>query len=565
VRRPSWAVDRLVIVAGLGACAAAFGLVVVPLFKLGQIMLEDGGSAIGRVVRAPGFGTATWHTMLLACVVPLFAVPLGAAMALFLRRGDVPYRGLLRLMVLLPLVVPQFVLGYSWTQAYGRAGFTDSLLGFRWTWLNGPVGIVAVLVVDAAPLCYLLTTVGLATRAQPELERAAHMSGASGRTALRTVTLPLLRPVLAAEVVLTFVATMESFAVPQVLGAPSGFATLTTRIYADLSLGSDPDSFLDAVTLALGLVVVAAVVLLPADLALGPKLRAVRTAQTAGAVLAAKRRWRTAAPALAVVAYTIFAVGLPTVALLAAAVTRAIGVRPTPSNWTLANFRTALDSPTIEAIWNSVLLAALAALALTAFGVLIAALERRRAGRVLGTLAILTFAIPGSALAVGLLVAYGRFFGASLGLILVAYLAKFWALAHRTLSGAVDRLPHAEWQAARTSGARPLVAVVTVWLPSLAPALLGAWVLVFLSALHEVTMSSLLYSFGNETLAVAVLNRQELGDVGATAALSVVLTALIVVAAVPAWAALRLMSRQRPTRSAQRVGFVPEMAVAGEH
>ena len=534
--------DRLVVVAG---AAAAGGLVVVPLIKLGQIMFEDGGSPIARVLRAPGLGTAALHTVLLACVVPLVAVPLGSAMALFLRRSEVPGRRLLRILVVLPLIVPQFVLGYSWTRAYGRAGFTDSLIGLRWSGLTGPVGIAAVLVVDAAPLCYLLTTVGLATRAQPELERAARMSGAGGWTTLRTVTLPLLRPVLAAEVVLTFVATMESFAAPQVLGAPSGFSTLTTRIYSDLSLASDPDSFLDAVTLSIGLVVLAAVVLLPADLILGPRLRATRTGQPAGAAPATGSSWRGVAPALCILGYTVLCVGLPTLALVAAAFTRSIGLPPTPSNWTFDNFRAALSGPTLNAVWNSVQLAAVAGFALTAFGALVAALEWRRAGRALGTLAILTFAIPGSALAVGLLIAYGRWFGGSLALILLAYLAKFWALAHRTLSGAVDRLPPAEWQAARTSGARPAVAVGTIWLPSLAPALLGAWVLVFLSALHEVTMSSLLYSFGNQTLAVVVLNRQELGEIGATAALSLSLTALLLIVALPGWLALRLMASRR--------------------
>jgi iron(III) transport system permease protein len=134
------------------------------------------------------------------------------------------------------------------------------------------------------------------------------------------------------------------------------------------------------------------------------------------------------------------------------------------------------------------------------------------------------------------------------------------------VSGAVDRLPHAEWQAARASGARPPVAAVTVWLPSLAPALLGAWALVFLSALHEVTMSSLLYSFGNQTLAVAVLNQQELGDVGATAALSVVLTALIVVAAVPVWLLLRWAARRRAGAVVDGIAVPgPGMAVAGAH
>ncbi len=150
----------------------------IPLIKLVQVALTDGGASVSRVLRSPGLAAAAVHTLVLACVVPLLAVPIGAGLALFLRRSDVPLRGLLRVLVVLPLIIPQFVLGYSWTQAYGRAGFTDTLLGLRWTQLNGPVGIVVVLVVDAAPLCYLLTAAGLATRARPDLEWAARTSGA---------------------------------------------------------------------------------------------------------------------------------------------------------------------------------------------------------------------------------------------------------------------------------------------------------------------------------------------------------------------------------------------------
>ena len=113
-----------------------------------------------------------------------------------------------------------------------------------------------------------------------------------------------------------------------------------------------------------------------------------------------------------------------------------------------------------------------------------------------------------------------------------------WALAHRPVSGALDRFPQAEWQSARTSGATPLVAARTIWLPAMAPALIGAWLLTFVTALHEVTMSSLLYSTRSQTLAVVVLNSQELGDIGQTAALSVLLTALLLAPLVPAWALL---------------------------
>jgi iron(III) transport system permease protein len=150
----------------------------------------------------------------------------------------------------------------------------------------------------------------------------------------------------------------------------------------------------------------------------------------------------------------------------------------------------------------------------------------------LGTAVTLTFAVAGSALAVAVLLAYGRFLRDTLAIILVAYLAKFWALGHRPLAGAVDRLPDDLVRAGRASGARRFDVLRTIVAPLLRPALAGGWLLVFLFAVHELTISSLLYGPGDETLAVVILNRQEIGDVAVTSALSVLLTALIAVAAV---------------------------------
>jgi iron(III) transport system permease protein len=69
--------------------------------------------------------------------------------------------------------------------------------------------------------------------------------------------------------------------------------------------------------------------------------------------------------------------------------------------------------------------------------------------------------------------------------------------------------------------------------------MITAWALCFLTALHEVTMSSLLYGPGSETLAVVVLNSADLGRVGVTAALSVLVTAVVVLPAIALWAITR--------------------------
>ena len=291
-------------------------LVVVPILRLAQTAVAEGAGSVGRIVTAAGMAEAVLNTIVLAAAVTLLAVPLGVLTALALRRADLPARAFWRLAVLLPVLVPQFVLGYSWRQAYGRSGFTDAVLGVQWPGVVGPVGVVVVLVVNAVPLTYLLVAVGLSARAEPDLERAARASGARALTALRTVTLPLLRPSIAAASVLVFVLTLESFAVPQVLGAPAGFTTVTTRIYANLARGADPFSFVEAITLALLLVLLAALVVAPTDALLGPRLRAERVAGSGGQAATPVRRSGSRWAAAGLGCYLVFAVGLPLLALV---------------------------------------------------------------------------------------------------------------------------------------------------------------------------------------------------------------------------------------------------------
>jgi iron(III) transport system permease protein len=518
--------------------ALVAGLVVYPLLRLAQVLWEEtGGEPLGALT-SDGLAGAARNTVLLAAAVTLAAVPIGVAMALALRRPDLPVRGFWRLAVLAPVVVPDFVLGYSWTQAYARAGFTDSTLGLSWPGLLGPWGVWAVLVVNAAPLVYLVVAVGLAVRAEPDGERAARISGARPLAVLRTITLPLLRPAVAAAAVLVFVLTLGTFAIPQVLGAPAGFSTVTTRIYADLSIGGDPSSFLEAVTLALLLVLVTAVCVAPSDALLGPRLRAARPADTQAATASPGRPAVRRAQAAVLAGYLFVTTALPLAALGLASVTRALGVPPTPANWSLDHFRQVLTVRTLEALGRSVVLAVAAASLLVVLGALVAVAERRRSGRATATLITFTLVLPGSTLAVALLIAYGRWLSGTLALILLAYLAKLWAFAHRPIAGALDRLPPDELRAARASGAGVLTAVRTVALRPLAPALLGAWLVCFLTALHEVTMSSLLYGPGSETLAVIVLNSQELGRIGPTAALSVLLSLVVAVPALLLWTAV---------------------------
>ncbi|MBA3278607.1 MAG: iron ABC transporter permease [Geodermatophilaceae bacterium] len=539
---------------------AAVSVVLTPLLVMARTVWIEGGADVADILTARGLSSAVKNTFLLAVAVTVLAVPLGTALALALRRPNLPGRAVWRVVILLPVLVPDFVLGYSWLRAYGRAGFTDDLLGVHWPGVQTPVGVTVVVVVNAVPLVYLITAVGLAARSEPAMERAARVSGGTALSVLRTITLPLLGPATATAAVLVFVLTLGTFAIPQVMGSPAGFSTITTRIYSNLARSSDPLAFTEAVTLALLLVVIAVLVVAPADALLGPRLRVTRVATTDSTSVAGSRaggRWA----ATGIACYSVLAMGLPLLALVATAITRAVGLAPTPENWTLDNFLAVLNARNGEALGRSVMLAAVAASVLVVLGGLVAALERSRSGRGLATLVSLTLVLPGSTLALGLLLAYGRWLGGTLAIILLAYIAKLWAFAHRPISGALDRLPPDELHAARISGAAPLTAIRTVVLRPLAPALLAAWLVCFLTALHEVTMSSLLYGPGSETLAVVVLNSAELGQVGVTSALSVVITLVLLIPALGFWIAIRGLNRGKASLSP--VPPVPEPAHVG--
>ena len=531
--------DRGLIWAGWSVLTASAGVVVaVPLLMLTRTSWLEGRGRLAEVLTEPEFGTAVAHSFELSAATTALAVPIGVAIALALRDPRLPGRAFWRAAVLLPLLVPDFVLGYSWLRAYARAGLTSELFGFVWSGVQSPVGVAVIVAVSAVPLVYLIITVGLATRAEPITERAAHASGATPLTVLRTITLPLLAPAIATSAVVVFVLTLGTFAVPQVIGTPAGFSTITTRIYADLSYGSDPQNFVDATTLAVLLVIITLVVAGPADVLLGVRLQLRRTSTADLDWPSGGRLGRTLKP-LILATYLIATAGLPLLALISAAVTRAVGVPSTPANWTWDNFLAVLTPRTAQALGRSLLLSLSAASILLVLGLIAAALGRTRRGRGITVLITLTLVLPGSTVAIGMLLGYGRWLADTLAIILLAYLAKLWALAHRPISAAVDRVPPAGLRAARASGATLATGLGTVALPLIRAALITAWALCFLTALHEVTMSSLLYGPGGETLAVVVLNSADLGQIGVTAALSVLVTLVVVLPAAALWALSR--------------------------
>jgi iron(III) transport system permease protein len=527
-------------------------LVVAPAVALVRTAFEEQASALASLLISAA--PAVWATIWTGFAATLVALALGLPMALLTERTTVPGRTGLRLAMVLALIVPGYVAALGWLDAYGPGGLLDDLTGFEAAALVGPLGTIMVMGIEAAPIVFLLSMAALRQRAEPDLERAARASGATVLETWRTITLPLMAPALAGATVIAFVLSVTSFGVPVVLGLPAGLVTMTTLIYRDLAFSSAPDSFVQSIALALALAVGAALAIGLADHLLGrsrvdhsgaPASPAgpidVSGAVGAGDRLAARARavrWVAAGVAWGLM---LVIVALPLLGLLMTALTRAPGLAPLPQNWTLEHFGQVLGPHTFEAFGNSVLLAGAAALGVIVLSGAAIAVRRGRAAGPIGSFLGLTFALPGSTLAVAVLLAYGVGLRDTLLIILVAYLAKFWAIGFRPLASGLDAIPADARRAARVSGAGAWMTTLTVVLPVLRPLVLASAIVIFMFGLHEVTMSSLLYGPGTSTLAVVVLGFQQLGDTGLTAALALLLTGVVLLCALPLLAGRHLL------------------------
>lgn len=538
------------------------GLVIYPIARLGWESAHVHGrwtaSAYRAVLRDPATRTALAHTLASSALATVLAVAAGVALGWLIARSDLPYRGAAATLLLFPLVLPPFVHTLAWLQAYGPVGVVPAVLNTvtgghaRPHLFLGATGVITLLTFQGLPIAGLLA-LGALARIDAAGEEAARVAGAGALRAFVTITLPELLPTIAAAAGLVFVLSASDFGIVAVAGLPAGYGTLTTRIYAFLTFSASASSFTRAIALSAllgaGAAVALALLALRRDAAGG---FGGRPPQAAGAV--SLGRWRTPIVAALALLFLLIVI-VPLVALVLTALTHTIGFAPLPGNLTLDNLRRVARLPEARlALRTSLWLSALAATVALAIGVAIA-LATRAAGiadRLLPALAALPFGMPGSVTAVAFILGWGQklpVVGRSLygtaWLILLAYIARFLVFAVEPLRAALARLDPALEESAAVAGAGRLRRLRDVLTPHLAPALAAAWLLIFLTALHELTVSALLASPQVTTLGVAVLHLEQEGDITAMAALATLLVVLIAAAAALLLLARRLFPADR--------------------
>ncbi|NOX63317.1 MAG: iron ABC transporter permease [Chloroflexi bacterium] len=432
------------------------------------------------------------NSVAITATVTTLAALWGVPLAWLTTRTDLPGRKIWTALVVLPLVIPSYVGGFALVASLGPKGMLQEALAplgvERLPEIYGFVGATYALLLFTYPYLVLTVRAGL-QRMDPSLEEAARGLGYSPWQTFWRVTLPALRPSLAAGALLVALYTLSDFGAVSLLR----FNSFTRAIYIQYQSSFDRSA---AAVLSLVLVTMTILVLVAERRTQG-RARYHRLSGGVGRKSRPVRLGRWKWPALAFCAFVV------TAALIAPFTVVLIWfARGVIAGETFA--------PMWEAAWHSIEAASLAALAAVLLGVPVAYLSVRfpsRFATVVERSAYIGYGLPGIVVALSLV-----FFGANylpilyqtLPMLVFAYVVLFMPQALGALrANLLQTSPRLE-EAARSLGLNPRRVWVRVNLPLLRPGLWAGAALVFLTTIKELPATLLLAPTGFDTLATQI-------------------------------------------------------------
>ena len=212
------------------------------LYPLAILLVDsfvgDGGfgfSVFKRIFEMPTFTHAITNTLKVGFLVGILSTLIGLLFAyveVYVRMGKFT-GGLFKVVSMLPVVSPPFVLSLSMIMLFGKAGIiTRFLLKIYDNSVYGFWGIAIVQTLTFFPVCYMMLK-GLLKNIDPSLEEAARDMGASRWKVFTSVTFPLLLPGLGNAFLVTFIESIADFANPMIIGG--SYDTLATTIYLQIT------------------------------------------------------------------------------------------------------------------------------------------------------------------------------------------------------------------------------------------------------------------------------------------------------------------------------------------
>ncbi len=506
----------------------------------GEFNIRD----VVNIIMEPETYKALTNSVIIASGTTLGSTIVGTFFAWLVTRTDLPYKGFMKSMFLVPFMLPSFIGALAWKMLLSpNAGFINKFFmnnfGFEGPIFNiySYLGIVLVEVMYLFPFVFIQVC-GALERMDPTLEESARISGAGLFTITRKITIPLVLPSILSGALLIMLYSMAHFGTVAVLGIENGIFNIPTLIYQRIhqSAGSF-ESIRTGTVLATVLVISAAFIIW-----LQGKILSKGRYQIIGGKsfrpMELKLRALRFPLLIFCLAYIAFTIVLPTVVIFLVGGLKTYGLPFTLQNLSLDNYKFILFDykVTKDAIWNSVSLGLGAAVITMFAGVMISYVivkMKVRGKGILEFLGMLPFSVPGSVIALGVILAWSGQYGVNLyntvWIILVAYIARYMGFSLKANSAALEQVHDSLVEAARSCGATMWQTLKDIVLPLVRPGMLASFFLIFLPSLRELTVSIMLYSPTTRTIGVAIYTLNEDGETVVSAALAGIALILIIV------------------------------------
>jgi iron(III) transport system permease protein len=496
---------------------------------LQQAAQDDQGQFVGlrnflSYLQTPSLLHSLWNSVWVSVLVTLIVVPLAFVFAYALTRSCMPGKSLFRSISLIPLLAPSLLSAISLIYWFGNQGvLKDAMQAVGIDQIYGPAGVVIAECFAAFPHVLMILVTALAL-ADQRLYEAADALGTSTQRKFFTITLPGAKYGLISASLVSFTLVMTDFGIPKVIGG--NFNMMATDIFKlvigqqDFSKGS----------------VVALLLLSPAVLsfAVDRYVSARQTAMLSARAVAYQPKPNTQHDAIMTAYCTCIAVLM--LAMLGMAVFASFAsfwpydLSPSLRHYTLG----LVDGEVGEGFVNSLKMASGTAF----FGTLLVfvtayLLEKTKGMNMvrapLQLLAVIPMAVPGLVLGLG----YIFFFNMpnnplhgmyqSMALLTLCTIVHFYTTGHLTATTALKSLD-AEFESVSASLKVPFYK--TFWrvtLPICTPAMVDIARYFFINAMTTISAVVFLYSPETKVASIAILNLDEAGDIGAAAAMAVLI------------------------------------------
>lgn len=513
-----WAVGALTLAA----------IVLLVLAPVGALVLEALHGVLGAQRGARLLPHDWTHhlaaTLALAGLTAGLAAAAGTGLATLVDAAPPRGIGWIEPVLLSSFFLPPYLTALAWTLIAGPQGLCEQLLGGGGgalaTALYSLPGMAAVMALHLTPLVYLMVRAALA-RVDRRFGQVAQVHGASKPRALWMTWRPGVLPAVLAATLLVFLAGMEEFGVPKVLGDLAGVQVLSVAVEQAMDVWPIDLPRASAIGLLLGtLAAIAWLLALP-----------LSRPQESGVLRQPRKRvvWSL----LPLLGFVALSSGLPITAIVVAALQKAVTAGVAADNWTLAHIEHVLTPGEggLDALRNSLVLAmATSLIGMTLATGALLALQRLppRWRQSLETIGYAPQAIPGVVMATGLILFWNapvnpiRGVYGHLTILVVAYLALTLPYALRYAGQGLQQVPSRLIDAALVHGASQAQAVTRISLPLAFPSLAAGAVMLFAFSMRELAASILLQPPGVQVISTYVYAQFDQGSVADGMALAVI-------------------------------------------